>query len=113
MMPHSRPQILKLARAAATAPRCLHVLCACLLVQVGELFIAEIVEDALQSCGRFLRPSMLAHRILGIDGDYVREGDGRGVTVADALGGFGVEVVSESSFSLFNFARAASSAPFD
>ena len=112
-MPHSRPQILKLAARRCDSAPGLHVLCAGLLVQVGELFIAEIVEDALQPCGRFLRPSMLAHHILGIDGDYVRDGDGRWVTVADSLGGFGVEVVSESSFSLFNFARAASSAPFD
>jgi hypothetical protein len=67
-------------------------------------------EDILQPRSGFLWSSVFWDNVFAIDRHYVCDEDGRWVTAPGALCGLGIEIVSEFSFSLLNFARAASSA---
>src|SRR5262249_39309279 len=110
MMPDGCPQVLQLTtrRRCGSAP--FDVLTASTFVQIAERLAAEKIEDTPQSCRRFLRSSVLADNVLTVNRDYVRDGDDRGITVADSFCGLSVEIVSELSRSLLSLARAASSA---
>jgi hypothetical protein len=84
---------------------------ACPLVDVKQRLVAEIIKKLRKPGGCLSGPCVLWHNIVSINGNYVCDFDGAGISVAEPWCAVsGDLILSKDLLSLFNFAFAETSA---